>query len=317
MPVLNGEQFIEHITGYIRAQTFGSYEALIIVSSKSTDDTLTLATAAMDRDPCLRVIVYEDTGALGGSKNMGIDSAIGKYLWFLDVDDVPSLRFLDEMVRIKEEHGADLVGCNFVYSDDRLPIPDYEGDFKVKVFDGPEALRARATERFPVTSWSMLYDAEVIRRNGLRFPDGICEDIGFTYSVLGRSRTVCYYEKPLYKYVITPTSVTRSRMNRDMRGQAEIGRYDRLETMFEDQFLRRRFALLRVRSAGHMSVGGFLRYIRSDRCVDMVLCTPSFEGFLVLAMPLVYFVCIRLFFLSFYYRPGRAFTGGFFRRCRF
>ena len=317
MPVLNGEQFIESITGYIRAQSFDSYEALIIVSSRSTDKTLSLANAAVEMDPRLRVVVYEDTGALGGSKNMGIDLAIGRYLWFLDVDDVPSLRFLDEMVRIKEEHGADLVGCNFVYSDDRLPIPDYEGDFRVEVFGGHEALRARATERFPVTSWSMLYDAELIRCNGLRFPDGICEDIEFTYSVLGKSETVCYYEKPLYKYVITPTSVTRSRRNRDIRGQAEIGRYDRLETMFEDPFLRRRFVLLRVRSAGHMSAGGFLRYVRSDRCVDMVRRIPSFEGFLVLAMPFVYFVCIRLFFLSFYYSPGRAFTGGFFRRCRF
>lgn len=218
MPVLNGEQFIGRITEYIRAQTFGSYEALMIVSSKSTDRSLSMANAAMERDPRLRVFVYEDTGALGGSKNMGIDLANGEYLWFLDVDDVPSLRFLDEMVRIKEEHGADLVGCNFVYSDDRLPIPDYEGDFCVKVFDGPGALRARATERFPVTSWSMLYDTEMIRCNGLRFPDGICEDIEFTYSVLGKSETVCYYEKPLYKYVITPTSVTRSKRNRDTRG---------------------------------------------------------------------------------------------------
>lgn len=318
VPILNGGPYIDSIARYIRTQTFSSYEAIFIISSKSTDDSLSKAYSAGEKDTRIRVVWYEDTGALGGSKNLGIDLAKGRHLWFLDVDDVPSPYFLDRMVHIKEKYGADVVGCNFIYSDECSPIPDYGEEFEVKVLNRKEALRARATEHFPVTSWSMLYDLEQIRRNEIRYPSGICEDITFTYSILNCSDIICYYEKPLYKYVITPTSVTKSKENRDNRGNAEVERYDELESFFiksnSDPFLLRRFALLRIRSAGHMSTSGFLRYIRSDRCVGMIARNPSFEGMVAMAAPLLYYSCIRLFFISFYYRPGRGFTGGFFRR---
>ena len=93
MPVLNGEQFIGRITEYIRAQTFGSYEALMIVSSKSTDRSLSMANAAMERDPRLRVFVYEDTGALGGSnKGITVRRTIATTFYTLEIDTI--YRFL-------------------------------------------------------------------------------------------------------------------------------------------------------------------------------------------------------------------------------
>lgn len=316
VPVLNGEGFIPSVGEYISRQSYDSYEALFIISSRCVDGSLSRAEELAKTNERIRVIEYEDTGALGGSKNKGIELATGRYLWFLDVDDIPSYDFLSDMVRIKEENNADLVGCNFVYSDDRSPIPDYPNDFGIRVLTRDEALRARATERFPVTSWSMLYDADAIRREGIRFPMGICEDIVFTYEVLRVSRIVCYYEKPLYKYVFNPYSVTKEKANRDRRGLAEQDRYDFLEAVFSgdpmESYLLRRFTLMRVRSACHMSLSGFLRYIRSDRYVDMMSRAHLAECWGAYMFPVFYYLSIQIFFLAFYYRPGRAFSGGFF-----
>ena len=316
VPILNGSDHIPSIVEYLGNQTFGSYEVLMVVSSKSSDGSLDMVRRLTKDDNRVRVIEYVDTEALGGSKNMGIEKARGKYLWFLDVDDVPSPRYLEEMVRIKEKYGADLVGCNFVYSNERSPLPDYEGDFKIIMYNGMDGMRARATERYPVTSWSMLYDAEMIRSKGMRFPAGICEDIVFTYTALMFSKLVCYYEKPLYKYVYNPSSITKQRSNRDIRGMAELSRYDYLEDCFRSQglteFFPRRFTLLRVRSAGHMSYTGFVRYVRSDRFIGMVSRNGTAEAMLAFMFPTLYYLAINLFFVVFYYRQGRAFTGGFF-----
>ena len=314
--VLNGERFVRPICEYTKRQTFRDIEVLLVVSDNSEDRTLEVAKEMASEMERATVLLYRDVGMLGGSKNHGMEHARGEYLWFLDVDDEPSLHYLEELVSLADSTGADIVGCNFIYSEVRRPFEEDDRECETCVMTGLEAAKLRAVERYPVPSWSMLYSADMVRENGIVFEEGICEDISFTYKSLLSARKVCFDSKPLYMYMITPGSVCNDSVNRDRRGLAELRRYDDLEEyikgMPDEAFFRRRFALLRLRSSGHLSFRTFARYACSDEQKDMLRRTGGamvlLEGMLHRMLPPVYYAMIRVWLSEVFYRSGRAYV---------
>lgn len=315
IPVYNGAEFIPAIIRYLCEQSYRDIHVYMLISSKCDDGSLSIAQSETERLDWVDVLTYEDTEALGGSKNFGIDCSDGEIIWFLDVDDIPSHEFLSEMIGIMEGYQADIVACNFMYSSDRTPLNYGNRIFNIDIMDGTEAVRLRSTEKFPVTSWSMLYRKELLIKNNIRFPNGLAEDILFTYRSLKASKKVCLYYKPLYKYYTNPNSVCNSPNTRNIRGNSEIARYNTLEKIFEDNdasdFLMSRFTLTRLRSAGHMSYDGFKAYVKSPQAREMVKRNRnrqvSFEGFLATRLSPLYYLMLRSFFRVFYYRSGRIY----------
>ena len=313
--VLNGAAFVPRIFSRLESQRFSDFEAIFVVSSKSTDSTLEAAEECCSRDPRFRAVVYQDTGALGGSKNRGIEEAKGSSLWFLDVDDFPSERFLEVMAPLRRREGVDVAACNFRYCTEERPFEEPEGEPEVAEMPAAEALMARACDRFPVTSWSMLYSRDLVEREGLRFPEGLHEDISFTYRALAAADRVCYCSTPLYGYSITPGSVTRDPANRDANAMTEIARYEEIEDLMSergaDPELLSRLALTRARSAGHMSRDGFAEYMGSERFLGRLPdgnALVRFEVWCMRRMPRLYHRAMQTYFRAFRYRPGRSFT---------
>ncbi len=314
--ILNGEEFVKTICDYIVKQTYREIEVLLVVSDKSEDNTLEEAEKYTKDMPNTTVYYYHDEGELGGSKNHGLEHAKGDYIWFLDVDDEPSLHYLEEQMAIADSEGADIVGCNFRYSTARTPLEEDDRKYKVCTMTGLEAAKLRATEKYPVTSWSMLYSTEMIRKNGIQFEKGICEDISFTYKSLLHAEKVCFNYKPLYKYMITPGSVCNNREDRDRRGLTELKRYDELERYIagfpDEEFFLNRFALLRIRSSGHLSFVTFGRYACGEEQRQMLKRTKGImavmEGMFQRMFPPVYYLMIRTWFSLVFYRSGRAYV---------
>jgi SAM-dependent methyltransferase len=87
---LNGEPYLDEAIESVAAQTFTSWE-LLLVDDGSTDDSPARARAAAERWPG-RVRVLQHPGGenrgLSASRNLGITHAAGEYVAFLDADDV-------------------------------------------------------------------------------------------------------------------------------------------------------------------------------------------------------------------------------------
>ena len=87
MPAYNGERYIADAIRSVLAQTVPDLE-LIVVNDGSTDGTLALAEDARQRDARVRVIDRPHSGSPAAPKNDGIAAAGGRYLAFLDCDDL-------------------------------------------------------------------------------------------------------------------------------------------------------------------------------------------------------------------------------------
>lgn len=314
IPVYNESESIGRLYKALRAQDFKDMEIIFVVDNKTTDDSLEkireLAETFEDG-----LIVIQGGDNLGEVRNIGLDAAQGKYVWFLDADDVPYSDFTSTMYGLAEEHGTDICQCNFVRSwNVDYPQPDWAPD--ISVMTGQEALYYRAKEKIPVTAWSMLLRREFLVDNELRFVEGIyAEDVDFIYRALERCNMYCYCDRPLYLYFQSPSSMCF--MNQNKRGKGEIAIYSGLSEHFKakggkfSEVFSRRSALMRVRSAAHMDLFNFIKYIESKECKDIMrteLSDPiSLEYIWLSIFPSSYYVTINLFLKLIYYRDGKIF----------
>lgn len=85
IPTYNHAHFLREALQSVCAQTFTDWEA-IVVNNYSDDDTV--AVVESFADPRIRLENFRNNGIIGASRNRGIALARGKYLAFLDSDDI-------------------------------------------------------------------------------------------------------------------------------------------------------------------------------------------------------------------------------------
>jgi glycosyltransferase involved in cell wall biosynthesis len=86
IPCYNREHLIERTVGSVLAQTFRSFE-IIIVDDASTDNSVQVIKKAYGQNPKVRLIEKRVNGGVHTARNAGIDAASGAYVLFLDSDD--------------------------------------------------------------------------------------------------------------------------------------------------------------------------------------------------------------------------------------
>ncbi|MBK3665695.1 glycosyltransferase family 2 protein [Bradyrhizobium diazoefficiens] len=87
MPSWNVERFIEETIHSVQAQTFGDWE-LLIADDCSTDRTPAIIAEIGERDLRVKLIRMPKNGGPALARQASIDQAHGRYLAFLDSDDL-------------------------------------------------------------------------------------------------------------------------------------------------------------------------------------------------------------------------------------
>ena len=86
MPVYNGEEYLEKSVQSVLDQSFAWFE-LILVNDGSTDRTADLCAEFARKDERVRVLTQPNKGA-AAARNAGIQAAEGRYITFVDADDM-------------------------------------------------------------------------------------------------------------------------------------------------------------------------------------------------------------------------------------
>lgn len=192
MLTYNREDMVSRAIESILNQTFSDFE-FIIVDNGSTDRSGMIAEKYAGKDARLRVI-HREKGNIGAGRNTALDAAQGKYLSFIDDDDWAEPDFLEFLVNLIEESGADVAICGAagrVYEEKRF-------------MTGEEALiELMWRKKYNVAFPTKLFRRETIEH--LRFPeDGKYDDIALMYRLLAEARTVAYHGLPKYTFYRHP-----------------------------------------------------------------------------------------------------------------
>jgi len=194
MPAYNAAKYIEKTIKSIQAQAYTNWE-LLVISDGSTDETVPIVNKLMAFDRRIQCYEQENAG-VSAARNTGLDKATGKYISFLDADDLWEPSILEKLYDTMQAENE----RKFVYArtdeifDDGVseligPVDNTEGYL--------EKFRHKTNElRLTFHISAMLIDRALIETYNLRFKVGIkiSEDTGFFIQLLSVTPAHCVPE---------------------------------------------------------------------------------------------------------------------------
>ena len=199
IPLYNAERFIRQCLISVLASKFKDYE-VIVVDDCSTDNSVAEVKKLLPHfDGRLRILSTEkNSGGPGVPRNVGIKNSVGKYVTFIDNDDMIMPTALENFFEVAEFYAADVVYAekHFVCDEN-----DFNGkNLKVEIFSSidelvdvitpePDELRERirhcTAAQFFYFPWGKLYRREFLIENKIDFPQmRLSEDLTFCFKCL-------------------------------------------------------------------------------------------------------------------------------------
>lgn len=155
MPSYNCGRFVEETIRSVQAQTYQDWE-IIFMDDCSTDDTVRRVSAMRDNDK--RIHLYQSITNLGAavSRNNALREAKGRWIAFLDSDDLWEPTKLEKQVRFMEEN-------RYAFSYTKYQEMDADGNLTGVTISGPEHVTKRGMYNF---CWpgclTVMYDLKII-----------------------------------------------------------------------------------------------------------------------------------------------------------
>ena len=202
VPVYNAEKYIRETIESVKAQTFTDWE-LILVDDQSKDGSVRIIEEEEKALPDkIRLIRQPENGGAAKSRNAGIRAANGRYIAFLDADDLWYPEKLERQMRFMEESGAPFVFMSYHFGDENA-VPGG------KVTRVPKELTyERALSRTVIFTSTVLIDTQKIAKDLILMPEIPSEDTATWWQILRSGVTARGIDDPLVVYRRPPASLS-------------------------------------------------------------------------------------------------------------
>lgn len=208
VPVYNVEKYLSKCISSILKQTFSDFE-LILINDGSTDNSLMICKDFALLDKRI-ILINKNNNGVSSARNVGLDTATGKYLTFIDGDDFVDINYLEKMYSLlKDDPSADYVICNFKRVDTNgcqvgKPLPVYTTKH-IDIIDSIECYKYTSG-----LVWGALYKKEalMIDNKFIRFDTNIHngEDNLYTFLIFVNSKRFIRTTDVLYYYLVRSDS---------------------------------------------------------------------------------------------------------------
>ena len=111
-PAFNSAHTLAETIESVRAQTFHDWE-MIIVDDCSSDGTTALASHYAQLDERIRIIRRAEQGGVSAARNQGMAAATGRFIAFVDADDLWLPQKLELQLAFMAEHKATIACTAF------------------------------------------------------------------------------------------------------------------------------------------------------------------------------------------------------------
>lgn len=228
MPAYNAERYLHEAICSILSQSFTNFE-LIVVNDGSKDGTLHICQSFLDRDGRLKLIDKKNEG-VAAARNSALEVATGKYVMFVDSDDViypESLHILYDTLK-KDPYDYLRFEYKTIDGQGKDLYANYEAK-KRKKYVGKDLDSASCITKLvrgEFFSCVGVFKRSVIEKNHLRLMNGCTynEDTLFMMEYFMFSRTHSYIANVLYGYRKTNEAVTAHFTDKNYRDVVSVAR---------------------------------------------------------------------------------------------
>lgn len=180
VPVYNAGAYIEETMAMVRAQTYQNWE-LILVDDCSRDDSVPRIEKAIAGDHTnIRLIRKKSNEGAARARNTGLSEARGRYIAFLDADDVWMPDKLEKELAFLKEKKAAFVFTAYEFGDEKAGRTG-------KVVHVPEILEyQQALSRTVIFTSTVLLDTKLTGWELIQMPEVKSEDTATWWKILRR-----------------------------------------------------------------------------------------------------------------------------------
>lgn len=198
IPAYNAKDYIARSIDTALASTFHNFE-IVIVNDGSTDSTQDIIDWFAENYDNI-VSIQKLNGGVADTRNVGIKAAKGKYIAFMDNDDMIRPNMLEELHKTITKNDCDIaiaplyrlidsgytVHCNLPFqTDTAIDIDKYLDIMYTPNF-------------YNCAIWNKLYRASIVKAH----PLGLLkyEDVSWTPCILSYAKTFCFLDTPFYEW---------------------------------------------------------------------------------------------------------------------
>lgn len=248
VPIYNGEKYVRNcITSLISQNLSNDEYEIIFINDGSIDKSTDIIEEYMTNHKNIRLISVKN-GGQSKARNIGIQNAKGKYLFFVDADDYISEYSISNVLYKALDNNLDMIFFDLkLVNNDDVKKCNYDEDKDLYIQDGINYFADNNVNNGP---WHFFISKKFIDDNDLTFVEGrLCEDGMFLVSTIFNAKKVAYTHTDVYRYVVRENSTTSKKSKEHLYKMIEdflfaidyINKYYKyaIDNKYSEQFLRR------------------------------------------------------------------------------
>lgn len=198
VPVYRAEKYMVETMDCVRAQTYKDWELLLVVDGPE-DPTVDVIQKYLEKtgEPRIHLFIQEKNQGAALARNRGVAEAKGRYIAYLDADDLWKPDKLEKEVAFMNRQGAAFAFTGYEFAEE-------SGKGTGKVVRVPAKLTYKeALKNTTIFTTTVMFDTEKIDKAMLEMPNMKSEDTALWWRVLrsgytayGLDENLVYYRRP-------------------------------------------------------------------------------------------------------------------------
>lgn len=207
VPVYNAGKYVKATVMSVVNQTYENWE-LLLVDDGSTDGSSEIIKQLEKEDATgrIRVLLPKEHGTAARARNYGISHAQGRYIAFLDADDLWEKCKLEKEMQFMHEKNAGFVFTGYEFA-------DCNGEGTGKIVKVPDTLNYRqALKNTTIFTSTVLIDTGIVDKKLVYMPEIKSEDTATWYQILKNGHLAYGLNENLVKYRRVANSLSSNKV---------------------------------------------------------------------------------------------------------
>ena len=195
VPVYRAENYIEETLDCVRTQTYTNWE-LLLIEDCGPDRSRQLIEEYIRRtgDRRIRLLTHPTNLGAARARNLGVNEAKGRYLAYLDADDLWVPEKLERELAFMKEQKAAFVFTGYEFADEN-------GIGTGKIVHVPMTINYKeALKNTTIFTSTVMFDMEQLSKEELQMPQIKSEDTALWWRILRGGTVACGLDENLVKY---------------------------------------------------------------------------------------------------------------------
>ena len=226
VPIYNVEKYLPACIESILHQTY-KYIEIILVDDGATDTCPQICDEYRNMDSRVKVI-HKSNGGLSDARNIGMDLANGKFITFVDSDDLLDHKFIEHLFHAMIASEADIAFCEYCEIDESCMSKVDNSVGTITNFSNVECLENLYIPKkhgMEFVAWGKLYKLDLFKKHNISYPKGkIHEDTFTTYKLYYFANKIVFLDAPRYYYRIRSGSIMSSKFSKARLSKLEAAK---------------------------------------------------------------------------------------------